>query len=153
MGRSGAYIVIHSMVKRIHDSGDVNVYDFLSHIRQQRNHLVQEEVCTNNYPSDVMLLLFCKNNIMIMVTRVKIMIITMKTKVLIKVMTLTMKMIIDNDDDDEDNDDDNKYDDYSDNDDDDDFFICFLSCCCFLFSVSTYLFTMHCFITSKAVLG
>ncbi|KAK2571495.1 Receptor-type tyrosine-protein phosphatase delta, partial [Acropora cervicornis] len=29
VGRSGAYIVIHSMVKRIHDSGDVNVYDFL----------------------------------------------------------------------------------------------------------------------------
>ena len=63
MGRSGAYIVIHSMVKRIHDSGDVNVYDFLSHIRQQRNHLVQEEVCTNNYPSDIMWLLFCINDI------------------------------------------------------------------------------------------
>ena len=62
MGRSGAYIVIHSMVKRIHDSGDVNVYDFLSHIRQQRNHLVQEEVCTN-YSSDIMLLLFCMNDI------------------------------------------------------------------------------------------
>ena len=44
VGRSGAYIVIHSMVKRMHVTGDINVFDFLSQIRQQRNHLVQEEV-------------------------------------------------------------------------------------------------------------
>ena len=44
VGRSGAYIVIHSMVKRMHVTGDVNVFDFLSEIRQQRNLLVQEEV-------------------------------------------------------------------------------------------------------------
>ncbi|XP_074609582.1 receptor-type tyrosine-protein phosphatase gamma-like isoform X3 [Acropora palmata] len=54
VGRSGAYIVIHSMVKRIHDSGDVNVYDFLSHIRQQRNHLVQEE-CQYIFVHDALL--------------------------------------------------------------------------------------------------
>lgn len=62
VGRSGAYIVIHSMVKRIHVSADVNVFDFLSHIRQQRNHLVQEEVCSN-YSSDIMLLVFYISNI------------------------------------------------------------------------------------------
>ena len=44
VGRSGAYIVIHSMIKRMHVTGDINVFDFLSQIRQQRNHLVQEEV-------------------------------------------------------------------------------------------------------------
>ena len=44
VGRSGAYIVIHSMVKRMHETGDVNIYDFVAQIRQQRNHLVQEEV-------------------------------------------------------------------------------------------------------------
>ncbi|XP_078343622.1 receptor-type tyrosine-protein phosphatase epsilon-like isoform X2 [Oculina patagonica] len=43
VGRSGAYIVIHSMVKRMHETGDVNIFDFVAHIRQQRNHLVQEE--------------------------------------------------------------------------------------------------------------
>ncbi|KAM7433559.1 hypothetical protein ABFA07_016213 [Porites harrisoni] len=43
VGRSGAYILIHSMVKRMHVTGDINVFDFLSQIRQQRNHLVQEE--------------------------------------------------------------------------------------------------------------
>ena len=68
-----------------------------------------------------------------------------------------MKMIIDNDDDDEggndDNNDDDKYDDYSDNDDDDDFFYLFSLLLLFSFSASTYLSTMHCFITLKAVLG
>ena len=55
MGRSGAYIVIHSMVKRMHVTGDINIFDFLSQIRQQRNHLVQEEVsrawfkCKSNF--------------------------------------------------------------------------------------------------------
>lgn len=44
VGRSGAYIVIHSMVKRMHETGDVNIFDFVAQIRQQRNHLVQEEV-------------------------------------------------------------------------------------------------------------
>ena len=44
VGRSGAYIVIHSMVKRMHETGDINVFDFVALIRQQRNHLVQEEV-------------------------------------------------------------------------------------------------------------
>lgn len=44
VGRSGAYIVVHSMVKRMHETGDINVFDFVAQIRQQRNHLVQEEV-------------------------------------------------------------------------------------------------------------
>lgn len=44
VGRSGAFITIDSMIKRIHDNGDLNVFSFLAHIRQQRNHLVQEEV-------------------------------------------------------------------------------------------------------------
>ena len=44
VGRSGAYIVIHSMVKRLHETGDINIFDFVAQIRQQRNHLVQEEV-------------------------------------------------------------------------------------------------------------
>ncbi|XP_020606376.1 receptor-type tyrosine-protein phosphatase alpha-like [Orbicella faveolata] len=43
VGRSGAYIVIHSMVKRMHETGDINIFDFVAQIRQQRNHLVQEE--------------------------------------------------------------------------------------------------------------
>lgn len=44
VGRSGAYIVIHSMVKQMHETGDINIFDFVAQIRQQRNHLVQEEV-------------------------------------------------------------------------------------------------------------
>ena len=44
VGRSGAYIVIHSMVKQMHETGGINIFDFVAQIRQQRNHLVQEEV-------------------------------------------------------------------------------------------------------------
>ena len=44
VGRSGAYIVIHSMVERVHETGDINIFDFVAHIRQKRNYLVQEEV-------------------------------------------------------------------------------------------------------------
>ncbi|EDO31805.1 predicted protein, partial [Nematostella vectensis] len=43
VGRSGAFIVIDSMIKRIHDNGDLDIFNFLAHIRNQRNHLVQEE--------------------------------------------------------------------------------------------------------------
>ena len=44
VGRSGAYIVIHSMMKRMIEMRDVNIFDFVAQIRQQRNLLVQEEV-------------------------------------------------------------------------------------------------------------
>ncbi|XP_022784569.1 receptor-type tyrosine-protein phosphatase delta-like isoform X2 [Stylophora pistillata] len=54
VGRSGAYIVIHSMVKRMLETGDVNIFDFLAQIRQQRNHLVQEE-CQYIFVHDALL--------------------------------------------------------------------------------------------------
>ena len=49
------------MVKRMHETGDVNIFDFLAQIRQQRNHLVQEEVGgvinTTNSPCYLFLLI------------------------------------------------------------------------------------------------
>ncbi|KAK3750196.1 hypothetical protein QZH41_015425 [Actinostola sp. cb2023] len=54
VGRSGAFIVIDSMIKRIHDNGDIDIFNFLCHIRQQRNHLVQEE-CQYVFVHDVIL--------------------------------------------------------------------------------------------------
>ena len=49
VGRSGVYIVIDSMMERIEDEKNVDVFNFLNHIRTQRIALVQEEVSKNIY--------------------------------------------------------------------------------------------------------
>lgn len=41
VGRTGTFIILDSMLERIMSENTVNVYEFLTRLRQQRVHMVQ----------------------------------------------------------------------------------------------------------------
>ena len=44
VGRTGAFIMLDSMMQRIEAEGNVNIYEFLGDLRKQRTMMVQNEV-------------------------------------------------------------------------------------------------------------
>ena len=49
VGRTGTYVVLDVNLKRIETEGNIEIFNYLQHIRGQRNYMVQTEVC---YVSD-----------------------------------------------------------------------------------------------------
>lgn len=43
VGRTGSYIVIESMLKRLRNEETIDIYGYTTHIRRQRNHMVWTE--------------------------------------------------------------------------------------------------------------
>jgi len=55
VGRTGAFIVLDSMMQRIEAEGNVNIFEFLGSLRKQRTMMVQNEVYTETHIAAVLL--------------------------------------------------------------------------------------------------